>query len=136
MPYGTGGVVLGYWGNEREAVVTMVVGPGPNATHKKRSFVPDNEFHTEEIAKYYDLSDRIETYLGDWHTHPKASTYLSWQDEVTLKRIAAFKPARLKKPCMMILGTCPVSLGVWVHTNEELLFFKRKTISKAEIRIF
>jgi integrative and conjugative element protein (TIGR02256 family) len=135
MPFETGGVLLGYWGNEREAVVTMVVGPGPHAVHKKRSFVPDNEFHLGEIAKQYDLSDRTETYLGDWHTHPKARAYLSWQDEATLKRIAAFRPARLQKPCMMILGTCPVGLGVWVHSNEEPLFFKRKKISKAEIKI-
>jgi integrative and conjugative element protein (TIGR02256 family) len=53
MPFETGGVLIGYWGNEWEAVVTEVIGPGPKAIYKKYSFVPDHKYHEREIEKAY-----------------------------------------------------------------------------------
>jgi integrative and conjugative element protein (TIGR02256 family) len=116
MPCETGGVLMGYWGSEGEAVVTAIIGPGPKAVHKLSSFVPDDAYHKQEISRHYQQSGQTETYLGDWHTHPFSKAYLSDPDKKTLRKIADFKHARLAKPLMMILGTQPFGLTVWAHT--------------------
>lgn len=128
MPNETGGILIGYWGNAGEAVVTAIVGPGPKAIHKPTSFIPDHRYHTEEVSRYYQQSGFTETYLGDWHTHPYAQAYMSERDRKTLRGIADFKEARLEKPLMMILGTQPFGLNTWVHT-----YTKRRCWSKSAI---
>jgi integrative and conjugative element protein (TIGR02256 family) len=119
MPKETGGVIIGYWGSPKEVVVTEIIGPGPRAIHKTSSFKPDNKFHEKEILRVYQASERTETYIGDWHTHPNSNAYLSEQDKITLKRISAYKQARLKKPLMMILGTDPIELCAWVQKTRN-----------------
>jgi len=43
---------------------------------------------TPRSASHYEQSGRLDTYLGDWHTHPGAvSGGLSWKDRACLKRI-------------------------------------------------
>lgn len=133
MPNETGGILMGYWGNADEAVVTAIVGPGPKAIHKPVSFVPDHHYHTEEISWRYQQSGFTETYLGDWHTHPHAKAYMSERDKKTLKRIADFKEARLEKPLMMILGTQPFSLNAWVHTYTKRRCYNRSAIEACNL---
>src|SRR4051794_35166071 len=89
-PTETGGILMGYWARPNlEAVVTRVIGPGPNAIHTPVRFVPDTEYQERKIAEVYARSGRLETYLGDWHTHPGSSCgKLSRQDRRTLRRIA------------------------------------------------
>lgn len=127
---------MGYWGNNYEVVITSVIGPGPKAIHLKRSFIPDNEYHLKEISAHYADSGRTETYLGDWHTHPKAVAYLSDRDEETLIAIANYKEARLLKPLMMILGTKPFGLKVWIHSFELNLFKTKRVISECKIKVY
>ena len=136
MPLETGGILMGYWGGNNEVIITSVIGPGPKAIHLKRSFIPDNEYHIQEISKHYSSSGRTETYLGDWHTHPKASAYLSNRDKDTLVAIANYKQARLQKPLMMILGTRPFGLKAWIRTYEKYIFYNRSTISECKIKIY
>ena len=133
MPRETGGILLGYWSTPQEAVITAIVGPGPKAVHRKRSFQPDSSYHELEIARHYADSGRTETYLGDWHTHPKASAYMSSRDESTLQALADYAPARLATPIMMILGTDPHSLKAWTHTYRRNLLFKTSTFHACEI---
>lgn len=105
LPNETGGVILGYWNNHyTEAVVTHITGPGPKAVHNRRSFRPDSEYQEAEIAKHYQESGRLHTYMGDWHTHPNGKVYLSETDLRTLRRIATCKDARLPTPLMAVLG--------------------------------
>ncbi|WP_169728054.1 Mov34/MPN/PAD-1 family protein [Pontibacter actiniarum] len=133
MPRETGGVLIGYWGNLYEAVVTDVIGPGSLAVHKRHSFVPDNTHHVREIEKAYLKSDRTETYLGDWHTHPKSGAYLSERDQSTLLKIANYKEARLTKPLMMVLGTKPFGIEAWI--NAYASSGKRET-KKCTLKIY
>lgn len=108
FPNETGGVLIGYWGKlYEEAVITQVTGPGPKAKHYPRSFFPDSAYQETEIANYYQASGRLYTYLGDWHTHPKAAAYLSGTDKKTLRRIASHVEARAPVPLMAILGEGP-----------------------------
>jgi integrative and conjugative element protein (TIGR02256 family) len=105
FPNETGGVLMGYWGVAySEVVVTHAVGPGPLALHYRKSFLPDATYQENEIARIYEDSNRISTYLGDWHTHPKGSSFLSYRDKRTLRRIADHSDARCSIPIMAVLG--------------------------------
>lgn len=136
MPNETGGVIIGYWGNEHEAVVTEIVGPGPKAVHKKFSFTPDDDFHIEEVERFYQKSGRTETYLGDWHTHPNSSAYLSGQDKATLVKIGNYEQARLTMPMMMVLGTKPFQLSAWVSKAKPKQLANKRKMVECMIKLF
>ena len=113
-PLETGGILIGYW-SESAAVVTAIVGPGPAAMHRRRSFVPDSLFHRIQIKDHFESSGGISTYLGDWHTHPGAAAYMSRRDRSTLARIASFESAAQPKPIMLIMaGSEGWSPKAWV----------------------
>lgn len=111
-PLETGGILMGYWDGDN-GLVTRIVGPGPNATHRERSFVPDYAYHSEKAAEVYEGSWRTETYLGDWHTHPGSRAYLSAEDRATTRRIASDTDARAGEPLMMIVGFVPLEIKAW-----------------------
>ena len=74
--YETGGILIGYWTPDgSQAVVTQIIGPGPGALHTRTKFVPDTEYQEVEITRIYLESGRIQTYLGDWHTHPEGRLF-------------------------------------------------------------
>lgn len=103
-PLETGGVLLGWRADRRQVVVAEVVGPGPDAEHRPRSFRPDAAWQQHRINEIYGNSGRCITYLGDWHTHPNGSVSLSPRDTTTLRRIARHPEARAPRPVMAVLG--------------------------------
>lgn len=112
-PLETGGVLMGFW-RRHLAVVTQVIGPGPNARHERWSFEPDQEWQLGAIAAHYARSGRRETYLGDWHTHPDARNgNLSRMDRGVLRKVISTPSARAPTPVMMILYGSPAG---WVLT--------------------
>lgn len=131
-PKETGGVLMGYWANDHEVVISGIVGPGPNALHTYNSFIPDDTYHISEIARLYTESKGEQTYLGDWHTHPNAEAYLSERDRKTLRKIADYKPARLKRPLMLVFGTEPMEIKSWLHEFKGLLRFSSIKSCKVE----
>ena len=102
-PHETGGVLMG-WSTGEDICVTNVIGPGPDATHERTSFLPDNKWQAEQIATLYERSGRRLSYLGDWHTHPGHQPVPSLRDRRTLRAIARHKAARCPRPVMAILG--------------------------------
>lgn len=116
FPNETGGVLMGYWTNSNEVIITNIIGPGPKAIHTLYSFLPDDEFQINAIADLYLKSEAKEKYLGDWHTHPNAEAYLSGTDKKTLKKITAYKPARLDKTLMMVMSIREdTNIKIWCH---------------------
>ncbi len=64
----TGGVLVGYIDADRRAVVTRVIGPGPNAVKSARRFNRDVEYVQAELDRAAkDLGHRA--YVGEWHSH-------------------------------------------------------------------
>ncbi len=116
-PQETGGVLLGYWSKDgREAVVTDVVGPGPEATHGNANFAPDYDFQEREISRLYEESARRLHYLGDWHSHPNGLGELSRLDRRTLRIVGDSRAARAEHPVMVILAGGPDwSLHAWQY---------------------
>jgi integrative and conjugative element protein (TIGR02256 family) len=113
FPYETGGTLAGYIGDNGEKVITQITASGPKAQHHLHSYVPDYKFDEEQIAKIYRKSKRIEIYLGDWHSHPGSTSYMSIRDKDTLERIAKFDKARIDTPVMLILGTTSLEIKGW-----------------------
>lgn len=114
-PSETGGVLLGYWSAKGDAaVVEHVLGPGPKAKHGRTGFMPDHEYHDEQIARLYREASGEFEYLGDWHTHPGGPASLSATDLSTLKRIARHEAARAPRPLMLLLaGGRPWRPAAW-----------------------
>jgi len=134
----TGGVLLGYWIRPfQEAVMTNAVGPGPRGIHRKNRFVPDCEYQESEVARLYEESGRLHTYLGDWHTHPKRGTLLSRRDHRTLIQIASFRNARTPAPLMGILICEPDwALTIWQLVSEAGFMGPKWSIFPHEVHPF
>ena len=128
-PNETGGVLMGYLDRDGCAfLIDSAVGPGPAAMHARASFLPDHDFHEKEIARIYKESGRRITYLGDWHTHPLSTGYLSDRDLKTLKRIAADAEARARSPLMSVLAGSKWTLFIWRGELVERRFRPPKMI--------
>jgi integrative and conjugative element protein (TIGR02256 family) len=138
LPNETGGVLVGYWLADSEgAVITDVLGPGPRAKHRKISFVPDASYHESEIARLYEESGRLHTYLGDWHSHPDSTTRLSRTDRHTLLTIAKHAEARVVTPLMAVIGESdPLTLQVWQYSPASVRGTRNGRILALKIREF
>src|SRR6266851_5330619 len=104
FPLETGGVLMGYWTPTKvEVVITRSIGPGPASTHTESTFEPDTAYQQDQINRIYAESNRIYTYLGDWHSHPRLAEGLSPRDKRTLRMIATDRRARAPSPIVGIL---------------------------------
>ena len=105
-PDESGGVLMGYTDRTDQNLisVTSQIGPGPNAMHRPHRFEPDADWQRDEVARCYEQSGRIATYLGDWHSHPGGSARPSRLDRKTARSIARSPEARLPNPLMVILA--------------------------------
>ena len=136
----TGGILWGYW-NETytEVVIKNTVGPGPKALHSRYGFVPDYSFHNEVIQSLYEQSNRLETYLGDWHSHPDGGCCLSFKDKKTLHNIASYTAARAPKPIMAIIaGKESWRVKIWSYSKHPMLPFwlRWKQFKRMKVKIF
>lgn len=107
-PMETGGLLLGHWSIDgSEVCISVGTGPGPNSRCSPVSYEPDYHYDVNEIARIYETSGRVTTYIGDWHTHPKAAPLMSRTDKATLRTISGHEPSRLPYPIMFIAGIRP-----------------------------
>ena len=104
-PLETGGVLAGYWVGPDELVIKAASEPGKEAVHRRYRFSPDHDHQLAWIAAGYEQTDGVETYLGDWHTHPGAQVAVpSAADSRTARRISEHKEARAPNPVLLILA--------------------------------
>lgn len=113
-PLETGGLLVGYRSGN-EWVVQDVVGPGPAARHRQRSFDPDHAWHAAELQARFAGSGGRQIYLGDWHTHPDGLLALSHRDLRALRRIIASEQAQTPEPLSALLAGDPSQwrFAVW-----------------------
>lgn len=103
-PMETGGMLLGYQGENGEAVVTAIIGPGSRAKHKRFRFAPDHEYQQRQLEAHFSRTSGGETYLGDWHTHPMGTCELSRRDRRVLTRVALTPSSETPSPVMLVLA--------------------------------
>lgn len=126
FPEETGGVLLGYSDESGfEIVIEHAIGPGPEASHARTYFLPDQNFHEQEIARIYSTSGRMSTYLGDWHSHPAGGAYLSKTDRKTLERISRAETARFPRPLMALLAGPEWEITIWRGSLQPTLLWGR-----------
>ena len=102
-PLETGGLLFGYWADNGEPVIEVMVGPGPKAQHNRFTFEPDYDFHDLEVDKIYADKENRNYYLGDWHCHPyPGEVALSVTDIETLVKIGGEVSPR--SPLTLIIG--------------------------------
>jgi integrative and conjugative element protein (TIGR02256 family) len=104
FPNETGGVLMGYWPSDVEAVITDFIAGGPRAKRTTSRFHPDYDYQDLIIEEIYNASEGSRTYLGDWHTHPRGRLALSPTDKGTLRRIAKEPTARAGSPIMLLFA--------------------------------
>jgi len=105
FPRETGGVLMGYHlPQEKQVVITAIIGPGPLANHGSSSFTPDHLYQIGEIASLYEASGREHTYLGDWHSHPRGRAVPSPTDLGVLARISLTASARCPEPLLLLIA--------------------------------
>lgn len=123
FPNEAGGALMGYMNDDALGVViTHVIGPGPEATHNRASFIPDYPYQETEIGRLYNESQRTLVYLGDWHSHPNGPASLSGTDRRALMNIANFPEARINSPIMILLSgrTGKWNTHAWQLINNKL----------------
>ncbi len=136
-PNESGGVLLGYWADPHQVVVTNAVGPGPRASHTRTHFRPDYAYQENEIARVYTASGFRLTYLGDWHSHPGGAPHMSAKDRQTLKRIASFEPARAPKALLAILaGLDTWELSIWSGEMHRVWWRTRLCVTRLQISMW
>ena len=102
-PLETGGALMGY--ESRDGLVIMdLVGAGPNAVRRRSEFVPDPEYQLADMARVYEASGRVHTYIGDWHTHPGSLPAPSLKDRRAVWMVSRNAASRCERPLMLIMG--------------------------------
>lgn len=141
-PRETGGAFMGYWCcDHTQAVITTLISAGPGARHRLTTFEPDQKWQLDKIKQHYIASGRRQEYLGDWHTHPDASSgELSATDRAVLARIIATPKARAPRPISVVFYGRRSSWKptAWVAHMGHKLFFQRRslTILQASLQMY
>jgi len=125
----TGGIIIGYRTNIFDIVITHISGPGPKAIHSFCNFDLDHEYTQRALDYIFDETEGGLTFLGDWHTHPLMSTYLSGRDKRTLKDIASNKNFMCEKPLAIVfrpeyaMSSLAISetVSIYQYDNDEYL---------------
>jgi|GEM_PF-989830 len=136
----TGGTYMGYWATSSEAVVTRNIPAGPEACHGRGHFQPDQAWQITEIERHYQLSGRLDSYMGDWHTHPNATrAFLSRTDRACIRRIIKTPQARQDRPIMLLVTGKP---GDWnlspriCQIRKVLIFYEKIEEENAAIEVY
>lgn len=104
-PREAGGLLFGYRAAPLEFVIEQISGPGPNAAHDRRTFVPDYDFDEKLAVTIYENTRGHTSYLGDWHSHPDTtSSYLSYKDRRAIKSVLRSEDAQLSATLSMVIA--------------------------------
>lgn len=137
-PLESGGVLLGYRVDDQVVVTAMITG-GDGGLRTRTSYRPDLGWQNAQIAAHYELSERRDEYLGDWHTHPDTTTaYLSAADRTVLKRIIRTPQARCPKPVMAVLAGAHSSwrMSAWSAELRQRWFGSSVTLKPLDVRTY
>ena len=136
-PLETGGILVGYVGDNNEPVVHAVVGAGPKALHLANRFEPDHAWQCMQLDDLFMRSAGQWVYMGDWHTHPNGRPKMSRLDRRTMRRISMHAGARISHPLMMIGGGTPNSWRWSVYCcGPARMFGFPFSVSMLELQLF
>jgi integrative and conjugative element protein (TIGR02256 family) len=130
-PRETGGMLIGY-ATDGAIVVTRSIDGGPNSVRKRDRFEPDGEWQQVELERIYRASGRIETFLGDWHSHPRGLGRPSRRDRATARAVARSRSSRAPNPLTLI--TARTWRGGWELA--AFLYIGRSGFQRLEVESY
>lgn len=101
----TGGILVGFFDEEKNAVVTAASEPGPNAVCTPTKFLKDIPYTQKWLEDKINNSSRQIEYIGEWHSHTNGDTTPSITDITSLNDIADSPNYLCDMPVMLILGS-------------------------------
>jgi integrative and conjugative element protein (TIGR02256 family) len=108
----TGGIIIGkYTNNNTIAEIIFICGPPPDSKHGRYSFERGIIGLKDMLASLW-LDGYF--YLGEWHTHPKASPSPSGTDLVQMIGISKAARYNCQEPILIILGGKPDKYNLFV----------------------
>lgn len=101
----TGGILVGYFDEDKNAVVTNASEAGPNAECSPVKFLKDIPYTQAWLENQIQSSHHSIEYLGEWHSHTNGETTPSITDITSLTGITESPNYLCQTPVMIILGS-------------------------------
>ncbi|HET7417074.1 MAG TPA: Mov34/MPN/PAD-1 family protein [Solirubrobacterales bacterium] len=106
----TGGILLGRRTDIDTLLLTRASPPGPQARHRRFSFLRDTAFLQDYLDAAHARSGGGEDYVGEWHVHPALGAPPSRTDRRSLRRIARSSRYAVAEPVLLIVEHSPPEL--------------------------
>lgn len=104
LPSETGGVILGYADQKRNAIHLVDVLPAPlDSDASRTAFIRGAEGLSEAVAEAAARTANIVGYLGEWHSHPRHSSAAPSADDQMLLSYLADALAHDGMPALMLI---------------------------------
>lgn len=105
LPNETGGILIGSYDFSRNVcyIVDSIVSP-PDSKEYPNAYIRGCKGLLEHISRIEECTIENLTYIGEWHSHPTASTKASSDDMVLLKSIRDYTRSWGNPGCMLIVG--------------------------------
>jgi integrative and conjugative element protein (TIGR02256 family) len=100
FPDETGGILVGRIVGDQSEVM-FVVGPGPEAIHRRSYFRRDGNFSQQELDAIFPRFAGEYDYIGEWHSHPVAGRP-SPRDRESMRWIAQNEHFDLDHPLLIL----------------------------------
>jgi len=120
-PWEVGGWLLGYWTEDRAAIV-VTHGTPPAVRGTAFGIMIRGKGHRRRFDEAWACSNGHVTFIGDWHTHPGGPTVPSQQDQRAMRQLA--EDADYGTPIPVIaIAACPRWKGS--TTQRDVAFYSR-----------
>lgn len=105
LPNETGGILIGSYDFSRNVcyIVDSIVSP-PDSEEYPNAYIRGCKGLLENISRIEESTIENLTYIGEWHSHPTASTKASSDDMALLKSIKEYTCLWGNPGCMLIVG--------------------------------
>ena len=108
----TGGILIGFLGDQNRAVVVAATAPGPNATRTATLFRRDVPYVQSKLDEAAAQLGPKGVYVGEWHSHLTPDPHPSYIDVESLFGIARVPNYLTRCPVLVIAGLDPTTAKV------------------------
>lgn len=123
-----GGFLIGYYSNDlKTLILTDILSPKEFKSYRVL-FERSTKGIKEELLKFFKLKEK-RYYVGEWHSHPDASSRYSATDLNAMRSIAESETVRIKNPILLIVSIDNQKLKeytFYLYENNTLLEYDRK----------
>lgn len=123
-----GGFLIGYYSDDlKTLVLTDILSPSEFKSYRML-FERSTKEIKEKLLKLFKLKEK-RYYVGEWHSHPNASSRYSATDLNAMRSIAESERVRIKNPILLIVSIDNQKLKeytFYLYENNTLLEYGKK----------